>query len=199
MKFTQREIKDLVISWILLSVAFAIFRKGGLFRLLNRGYLSQMPFYTVEMLIVVGTAFVLHELSHKFVAQKYGLWAEYRKWDWGLIMAFLLAVTGFFFFAAPGAVVIMSMGWITPEIEAKTSLAGPVSNIAVGTAAILMRTAGYFPIFLGDLAAINFFLALFNLIPLYPMDGSKVIRYSVLWWGGAFVMALAGLYLGLRF
>ena len=195
MKFSQQEINDLLISWVLLSVAFALFRRRGIPGLMSSpGIVMQMPMYIVQMLIIVGTAFVLHELSHKYVAQKYGLWAEYRKWNSGLLLALFLSATGFFFFAAPGAVMIMSAGWMTPEIEAKTSIAGPATNISVGILAILLGAAGVFPPFLQDilpeLAVINFFLAVFNLLPIPPMDGSKVLRYNVVLWVVAFVLAV---------
>ena len=190
MKFSQHEINDLLVSWVVLSVAFTLFRRGGIPGLMRSGYVTQMPMYIVQMLIIVGTAFVLHELSHKYVAQKYGMWAEYRKWNWGLLMAVFLSATGFFFFAAPGAVMIMSAGWVTPEIEAKTSIAGPATNITVGIVALLLRAAGSFPLFLTELAAINFFLAVFNLLPIPPMDGSKVLRYNVVLWAAAFVLAI---------
>ncbi|MGC1121371.1 MAG: site-2 protease family protein [Candidatus Methanofastidiosia archaeon] len=182
MKFSQKEMEDLVISWIVLGIAFAVFRLGV-------SSLVRNPLVIVQMLIIVGTAFVLHELSHKYVAQKYGLWAEYRKYTWGLVLAFFLALTRFIFFAAPGAVMIMGTGWVTPEIEAKTSLAGPVCNIAVGVTALLLKFAGFFTYFLAELAMINFFLAVFNLLPIPPMDGSKIMRYNPLLWIAVFVSA----------
>jgi Zn-dependent protease len=142
------------------------------------------------MLVIVGTAVVLHELSHKYVAQSYGLWAEYRKFDRGLIFALLLSLTGFFFFALPGAVMIRSTAWITQEIEAKTSIAGPAANITVGIVALLIRGAGFFPVFLVDLAYINVLLAIFNLLPVPPLDGSKIIRYNILMWLIPFILAV---------
>jgi Zn-dependent protease len=182
MKFSQKEMEDLLISWIVLGIAFAVFRKGV-------SSLVRNPLLIVQMLIIVGTAFVLHELSHKYVAQKYGLWAEYRKYTLGLVLAFFLALTRFIFFAAPGAVMIMGTGWVTPEIEGKTSLAGPVCNIAVGATALLLKLGGVYPGFLTELAMINFFLAVFNLLPIPPMDGFKIMRYNPLLWIGVFVSA----------
>jgi Zn-dependent protease len=189
MKFTQQEVNDLLISWIVLSIAFALFTRNGAYGILRTG-VSGFPIHLLQMLVIVGTAFVLHELSHKYVAQNYGLWAEYRKWNAGLLLALLLSLTGFFFFAAPGAVMIMSTGWVTREIEAKTSIAGPASNITVGIVALLIRGAGFFPEFLAYLATINFFLAIFNLLPIPPMDGSKIIKYNVLMWLIPFLLAI---------
>ncbi len=185
MKFSQREVQDLLISWVVLSVAFFMLRERGIFGIVRGEFMDAPLQLLLGRFVIVGTAFVLHELSHKYVAQNYGLWAEYRKWKEGLFFAFLLSLTGLFLFAAPGAVMIMSTGWVTPEIEAKTSLAGPISNITVGIVALLVRSAGFIPFYLTELAAINFFLAFFNLIPIYPMDGSKILKYNATLWGAA--------------
>ena len=197
MKFSQKEINDLLISWVGLSIAFILLREGGIPGLLRGGSgILTDPLVIPGRFIIVGSAFVLHELSHKYVAQRYGLWAEYRKWTGGLLLALFLSATGFFLFAAPGAVMIMSTGWITPEIDAKTSLAGPVSNIVVGTVALLARNvfligpASTLPVFLTELAFINFILAIFNLLPIPPMDGSKILKYNMVIWGVTFGIAL---------
>ncbi|MBU7018505.1 MAG: site-2 protease family protein [Theionarchaea archaeon] len=191
MEFSQREINDLLISWIVLSGAFALFGRGGIPGLLRRTWdPAQIPIYIVQMLVIVGSAFVLHELSHKYVAQKYGTWAEYQKWDWGLLMGLFISATGFFIFATPGAVMIKSGGWLTPEIEFKITIAGPATNIAVGLFALLIRAAGYFPNFFLFLAMINLFLAVFNLLPIPPMDGLKVLRYNGALWTVTFGLSV---------
>ncbi len=196
MKFSKREVNDLAISWVVLSVAFTLLRQGGVPGILSgRSDLFQDVFLFPKMFVIVGTAFVLHELSHKYVAQTYNLWAEYRKWTQGLIFAFILSLTGFFLFAAPGAVMIMGTAWVTPEIEARTSLAGPIANITVGIVALLVRYAGYVPFFLTELALINFFLAVFNLLPIPPMDGSKVLRYNAGMWIATFGIAVVLLFM----
>ena len=199
MKFSQREVSDLLVSWIVLSLAFAILREGGIFGLLRgRSALFTNPVLLPGRFIIVGAAFVLHELSHKYVAQKYGLWAEYRKYTQGLFLAILLSLTGLILFAFPGAVMIMSTGWVTPEIEAKTSIAGPISNITVGIVALLLAAAVYIPL-LRELALINFLLAVFNLLPTYPMDGLKVFRYNATLWIITFGLAVVLLFAAFTF
>src|SRR2546427_11237006 len=61
-------------------------------------------------LIVIGTGFIGHELAHKFVAQRFGCWAEFKLWTVGAVMAVLFAFVppGNLVFAAPGAVYIAS-------------------------------------------------------------------------------------------
>jgi len=59
--------------------------------------------------------------------------------------------------------------------EIIVSLAGPVSNIILGsTIGIIYLTTGYFNEILYIIALVNFSLAIFNLIPIPPLDGSKI-------------------------
>ncbi|MBI3551001.1 MAG: site-2 protease family protein [Elusimicrobia bacterium] len=69
----------------------------------------------------------------------------------------------------------------------RVALAGPVSNLALGlTAAILFRAVAslppVFPLFQYNLrnallfaVSVNIFLAFFNLLPVHPLDGGKVM------------------------
>ena len=45
-------------------------------------------------LVAVSTGFLMHELMHKFVAQRYGAWAEFRVFPLGLMMAILFSFFG---------------------------------------------------------------------------------------------------------
>ena len=107
--FSGTEIKQIALALIALSFAFQliIFRKeiftDGLFT-----NVVAMGSFFLQALAIVGLGFVLHELGHKFVAQKKGLWAEFRAWPAGLLLAVVMALIskGGFVFAAPGAVMI---------------------------------------------------------------------------------------------
>jgi len=62
-----------------------------------------------------------------------------------------------------------------------TGAAGPLSNIAIGSILGLMVKAGLVTgaaklIFL-NVIFLNFFLALFNLVPVPPLDGSRILAY----------------------
>ena len=175
MKFTRREINDLFISWIVLSFALAVLWWGIDRPLL---ILRMMP----QSIIAVGTGFAFHEMAHKYVAQKYGLAAEFRRWDFGLLMAVISSFLGFLF-AAPGAVHIF--GYADEKTMVKTSVSGPATNFII---ALISIGLSFFisSNFLHFLAYFNLFLALFNLLPVPPMDGSKVLRYSPLLWGVMF-------------
>ncbi len=148
--------------------------------------------YLVMVLIsfvVVSTGFALHEMAHKFVAQRYGCWAEFRYSSQGLIFALLLAFVAGFLFAAPGAVYIV--GQIDKRQNGIISIAGPLTNVAVTLAMIPLylwgsfwvSTTAYWVIFFNTL------LALFNMIPIMPLDGAKVLKWNV----GIYILAIAGM------
>ncbi len=180
-KFSRQEKFDLFVSWLTISVAFAV--------LLGRGFLNiaSFPAALLMSMIVVGTGFVLHELAHKYVAINYGAWAEYRTWNIGLVIALVSSFFGFIF-AAPGAVYIF--GEVSKKKNAIISVAGPITNIIIALGflffSIFFSTSGL----LGQIATagyqLNFFLALFNMLPIFPLDGSKVFAWDPKIWAVVF-------------
>ena len=100
-RFTGKEIRDLIISFIVIALGFTI--------LYSNGDYSNIGLVFPIVMIGVGAGFIFHELGHKFVAMHYGYYAEYELWPTGLIIALVSSFFGFIF-AAPGAVVIYSNG-----------------------------------------------------------------------------------------
>jgi len=100
-KFSREEIRDLVKAWIAISISFGVVLGGR--ELISVGFL----FNFILAAITVGVGFLLHELAHKVMAQKYGCWAEFRAWNPMLIFMLVLSFLFGFVFAAPGAVFIM--------------------------------------------------------------------------------------------
>ncbi|MDP6648058.1 MAG: hypothetical protein QGH34_01545, partial [Candidatus Woesearchaeota archaeon] len=68
---SEKEIKDILKAWIVISAAFAILLSDSIF---------SSDFYAKFIIssLTVGIGFLLHELGHKFVAQRYGCFAEFR-------------------------------------------------------------------------------------------------------------------------
>ncbi|MEM2839655.1 MAG: site-2 protease family protein [Thermoplasmata archaeon] len=177
MHFGRDEIRQILISVAVLTFAFALVLIGGVH------YIVTEPNAFVIMLgaalLAVVTGFLFHELAHKRLAQSYGCFAEYRMSLWGLFLALITSLIGFLF-ALPGAVVIS--GRITVEQNGKISLAGPVLNMTVGAICFALVSLVSWPaivsLTLYVIAYVNLWLGLFNLLPIYPLDGSKVLFWN---------------------
>lgn len=183
--FSGVEVRDIIIAWLALGVAFSFALSGGGLSLLGGGgglSLIDSLYLVGVSLLTVGTGFVLHELSHKFVAQRYGYWAEFRMWPMGLVLALVTSLIGFIF-AAPGATYISGTN-ISPSENGRISLAGPLTNIAIAALFLPFYLFGGGVWYLIGLIGvrINIFLALFNLLPLGPLDGAKVFRWNLPVW-----------------
>jgi Zn-dependent protease len=149
----------------------------------------------------VMTGFLLHELAHKWMAQKYGCWAEYRGNRKGLLLALLMGAVGFLI-AAPGAVMVA--GHVTNRQHGHIAAVGPLTNIALALAALpfylLLANAagplGWAGALAQFLVIINLILGGFNMIPVPPLDGSKIMAWSNAAWGAilAAILALAMVY-----
>ena len=177
--FSREELIDLGKSWVAITIAFAIVLSGNV--------MAKLPSFLVISGIAVGFGFLFHEMGHKFVAQRYGCFAEFRSFDFMLVLAFIMSFFGFVF-AAPGAVMIR--GHVTEERNGKISVAGPLVNLvmAVGFLFVSVFSSGFIQVIAGYGFFINSFLAMFNLIPFGNFDGAKIYRWNkVLWFGLAIV------------
>ncbi len=176
------EIWQLTVALAVLTVAFAFFLGDEGVRA-TPGSLSHLGL--VERLLIafvaVGSGFILHELMHKFVAQWYGHWAEFRAQLWGLAAPIPLVLALGVIFAAPGAVVIS--GFVRQNENGIISAAGPFTNLVIALIALpFTLRIGTAETFGHDLASaalqVNAVLGIFNLIPFGPLDGRKVLRWN---------------------
>ncbi|MCI2426524.1 site-2 protease family protein [Candidatus Acetothermia bacterium] len=109
-----------------------------------------------------------HELAHSLVAQAAGIPMH--------------SITLFIF----GGVAQMTEEPGRPGVEFRMALAGPATSLALGVVfgTIWIATTGVseqvaaIALWLGR---INIILAVFNLIPGFPLDGGRVLR-SIIWW-----------------
>ncbi len=177
--FTKKEVTELLVAWAALSIAFGFAFTGGAFAL--RGvnqiiyFISTLPKY----FIIVGAAFLLHELSHKFTAIKYGYPAHFQLWQMGLLLALGMSFALGIVFAAPGAVYIY--GLTDEKKDAKISLSGPLSNMIVAVSTLALFRFTFVPL-LAQIAYVSAFIGVFNLLPFGPLDGAKIFRHEKLWW-----------------
>jgi Zn-dependent protease len=154
------------------------------------GITFRYPFVAVGAVLIFALAFLLHELAHKFMAQRLGFWAEYRLNNVGLMIT-LFSFFSPFKLVAPGAVMIA--GLMYGDDYGKISLSGPVTNIAQAVIflALVLTNPNEFVVFLARLGVmINSSLALFNLLPFGVFDGVKIMRWD--WRAWLITAATAG-------
>jgi Zn-dependent protease len=190
-KFSRTEIIHILIAMFVLTISFSfpISNSRLLFGGINLdALLDAVPISFLGLL----TAFLVHELSHKFIAQKYGLWSEFRMFPGGLILSTFLALFTGVVFAAPGAV--MFRGEARTFETGKIAAAGSSANIVIAAITLPLYYYVFETPFLyqlvGFICLVNALLATFNLLPLGPLDGAKVIRWNGIVWAILFTLAL---------
>jgi Zn-dependent protease len=158
------------------------------------------PSVVITYIIILLTAFPVHEFAHAWVADRFG--------DDTPRVNGRLTLNPFAHLDPIGTIMMLlvGFGWAKPvpinpyALQRRSSaapmlvsLAGPASNFLMALiAAILFRvglvssaniyqsTSTFLPnfaTFLYTFIEINLLLMLFNLIPLFPLDGEKVIQY----------------------
>ena len=190
-KTSKIELRDIAKAWIVLSLAFACIYAGANFLdgTISKIFSTQFIFLFLISLFTAGLGFLLHELAHKFVAQRYGCVAEFRAWDQFLFLALGMAAFIGFLFAAPGAVMISGM--ITRRENGIVSVAGPATNYVLGLLflGLTFLIPAFESIFLIGFS-INMMLGLFNMIPFGPLDGLKVFYWNKVAWGAMVVVGI---------
>lgn len=129
----------------------------------------------VAFIAAVFGCVLLHEFGHILAARRYGVRTP---------EVVLLPI---------GGVARMERMPETPRQEIVVALAGPAVNLVI--AAVLVVALGGLPSFAatletstgglaGRLLYANLFIAAFNLLPAFPMDGGRVFRALLSWWQG---------------
>jgi len=140
-------------------------------------FINILTYYAAFILVLLFVTVVIHELSHSYLAKRYGVPVE---------RIILLPIGG-----------VSAMGEIPkdPDKELKIAIAGPLTNIIIAIfcfiALIITGGIGSISInsffitnspnadinlFLSNFLGINLLLGVFNLLPAFPMDGGRVLR-----------------------
>lgn len=155
--------------------------------------LEQLPFVFLVLMI----AFTLHEFAHAYLAYKFGDMTAYRLGRVTLNPRVHLDVFGTIL------ILIAGFGWAKPVPVNRSmfkrprlmgiivSVAGPLSNLLLAFIGVLLfhvfDVTGVFDVmshgilrattlFLNLMISLNLILFLFNLIPLPPLDGYRIIE-----------------------
>ncbi|WP_367278995.1 peptidase M50 [Methanospirillum sp.] len=195
----ERERRDLLIAWLALSAAFTV---------ASIGTSRLVPTLILEMFLIsmvtAGVAFIIHEMAHKFTAMKFGYWAEFQMNPTMLVVAVAVAAVAKVVFAAPGATMIYGTH-ISEEENGKISLAGPLSNLLLLIPFALILGAGLgtgiFELALVGIMGvrINAMIAAFNLLPLGPLDGAKILPWNTPVYIATVLIAFAILFASLNY
>jgi Zn-dependent protease len=176
--FSRIELQNILLAVGALTLAFTLLFTlhswiGGL------SGLSGVAFAFVISLVAVLTGFMLHEFAHKVIAQRNGAWAEFRAYPLGLMLAVVSGLFGIIF-AAPGAVYIQGM--INRKQNGLISIVGPLVNLVIGLSFLslgLWMNVGILAVALYLIGWINITLAFFNMLPIPPLDGYKVLKWNL--------------------
>lgn len=138
------------------------------------------------------TAFLFHEFGHRQVAIHFGLQTKFRLLTFGMlitlfglvsgIMSLLGGGIGFPALALPGAVVVLGLD----KIDRTTGLckaAGPIVNLIYGSILLMISfiiPKNSYPLnnLIGVAAYLNFWLGLFNMIPIGILDGQNIWKWN---------------------
>jgi Zn-dependent protease len=183
--FSHKELKHIgVAAALVIGIGFSI----GLYGNILGGFNPQWTWTVMAIFAVIMTSsFLAHEIAHKIMGQKNGLWAEFRLTTWGSVLT-LVSVFLPFKMISPGA--MMLAGQPSGDEIVKISISGPAVNLIFASSLLgiaLVLPASLFVNMLFFAAYINAFMAVFNLIPFGILDGFKIFSFNKKLWAIAFV------------
>jgi Zn-dependent protease len=159
-------------SWFIIA-ALITFSLAGRFQITKPEWSASLVWgVSILTAVLFFVTLVAHELSHALVARARGIPVK--------------SITLF----ALGGIANISKDANTAKTEFLIAIVGPITSFVIGFGAIgIAQSMGWTPengtttvagSVLGWLGSINVLLAVFNLIPGYPLDGGRVLR-SILW------------------
>jgi Zn-dependent protease len=126
--------------------------------------------HAVAAAVLLFVSVMLHELAHAVMARRHGV----------RVSGIRLHVFG--------GVSELESEPPTPRAELLVAVVGPATSFAIAALCYgLGHAVGGRPWALaltGYLAVVNLVLALFNLVPGFPLDGGRLLRAMLWWWGG---------------
>jgi len=158
------------LSWLFIAILIAWSLSTGFFPFHYKN-LSTQTYWLMGIIGALGlfVSIILHEFSHSVTARRYGMEMK--------------GITLFIF----GGVAEMPDEPPSPKAEFMMAIMGPIASILLGVLFYLLYRLGNQlgwrdPVngVIQYLSTINFILAIFNMLPAFPLDGGRVLR-SILW------------------
>lgn len=165
---------SLDLTWFILAILIVWSLAGGYFPSVIEG-ISTGTAVAMGIAGALGlfVSIILHEFSHAIVARRYDIQIK--------------GITLFIF----GGVAEMEEEPPSAKSEFLMAIAGPIMSffLALVFQSIAMALPGAIdesPLvaLFSYLALINAVLAIFNLVPAFPLDGGRVLRAAIWWWTG---------------
>ncbi|MBI5251712.1 MAG: site-2 protease family protein [Desulfomonile tiedjei] len=154
-------------SWLIIFLLVLLSLSGGYFPFHFPGHTLTVYWLTGLIATVLFFASILvHELSHALIARRSGIDIK--------------EITLFIF----GGMAKISKNASDPLTELKIAVAGPLSSFVLAIIFWAVKNAltpGMVQAVFDYLAWINVALAIFNLVPGYPLDGGRILR-ALVWW-----------------
>jgi Zn-dependent protease len=142
------------LKWLVLVGKFGIAGFSALFSVVVYSFIFGWPF----AIGLVALLFI-HEMGHALVMKLKGI-----------------PVGGMIFIPMLGAAVTMKQMPQNARDEAEVGIAGPIAGAIASSVCLAMAEATpHIPTFWAPLAYFGFFMNLFNLIPIVPFDGGRVL------------------------
>jgi len=162
---------EIHISWLLIFFLFSISLAQGYFPLMVEGLNSQVYWVAgIITTLLVFASVLTHELGHSFVALSENI--PIKK------------ITLFIF----GGVAQMEAEPTSAKTELRVTAAGPLTSFALafitgGLYYLVLPPGQIFSEAIFFVARVNLIMAVFNLVPAFPLDGGRLFR-SIIWYFG---------------
>ena len=185
-KFRKRELKDIIITIAFISILFSVHMYFNYKFTLN-DFIVVLPI----ALIVFVVSLLAKIYTHKMTALKFKYTVEYNKWGYGLIFSLLTFIFSVMIIT-PGYMDYGAYGRMADDKhKGIISLSGNITSIILSIIFLLLvlilkeftivsstDTLGVLLLLSIMAFKINSFMAFFNLIPFYMLDGINVINWD---------------------
>lgn len=161
----------------------------------------------IVSVVLVAIAMLVHEVTHRVIALWLGYRTQFKAWITGLVVGLVVSFVsnGYLVFIAPGQLVFTHLtahrlgkgyyeltykhlGWI--------AMSAPIANILFAVLLKIVYVATGIPV-IQKLMMINIWIALFDMLPIPPFNGSRTFfgsRYVYVFVLGAMIGCAALLY-----